>query len=58
VGTIVGVEIIAIGHLVQFGNLAFIKDNSNWQPAAGEITSGAVVPISGIDIFVGFTGAI
>jgi hypothetical protein len=46
---------IVVGNFIQFGNLAFINPDSTWLPDAGKITSGAVVPINGIDIFVGFT---
>jgi hypothetical protein len=46
---------IVVGKFIQFGNLAFINPYSTWLPDAGKITSGAVVPINGIDIFVGFT---
>jgi hypothetical protein len=31
-------SIIAVGNFIQFGSRAFIKDDSIWQPAAGEIT--------------------
>jgi hypothetical protein len=48
---------VAVGETIQFGNLAFVKEDYKWQPATGPLTHGQIVPVGEIGIFIGYVAA-
>ena len=54
-GSLIG-STIAVGRFIQFGSLNFI-DEATWTPATRNVTSGTVLPVGSIDIFIGFVGS-
>jgi hypothetical protein len=50
-------DTIAVGETIRFGNLAFVKEDYKWQPAASPLAHAQIVPIGDIDIFIGYVSA-
>jgi hypothetical protein len=48
---------VAVGESIQFGSLGFVMDDFKWQPAVSPVAHGEIIPIDGINIFIGYVGS-